>query len=117
MNSLIERIKVWFAMRKADRELTRAIVKALKLYEDHNKRYYVLPDTHHKLRVFSWSELKQMKKQGLFSAHCKEPDFIRESFYFTPSRIDGEFLSSTLQKRKRDMWHEYYKLYRMTKGR
>lgn len=113
MKDLIERIKVWFAMRKADRELTRAIVKALKLYEIHNKRYYVIPDTHHKLRVFSWTELKQMKKQGLFSAHCKEPDFIRESFYHTPSRIEGEFMKSGIQEKKRKMWHEYYKAYRM----
>lgn len=113
MKDLIEKIKVWFAMRKADRELTRAIVKALKLYEVHNKRFYVIPDTHHRLRVFSRSELKQMKKQGLFSAKCKEPDFIRESFYFTPSRIDGVFLSSDAQERKRQAWHEYYRAYRI----
>lgn len=113
MENLIERIKIWFAMRKADRELTRAIIKALKLYEVHNKRYYVITDMHHRLRVFSWTELKQMRKQGLFSAHAKEPDFIRESFYFTPSRIDGKFLSSDIQERKRKMWHEYYKAYRM----
>lgn len=113
MKDFIGKVKVWFAMRKADRELTKAIVKALKLYDIHNKRYYVIPDTHHKLRVFSWSELKQMKKQGLFSAHCKEPDFIRESFYFTPSRIDGKHISDEVQSRKRKMWHEYFKAYRM----
>ena len=100
-------------MRKADRELTRAIIKALKLYEIHNKRYYVIPDTHHRLRVFSWTELKQMRKQGLFSSHAKEPDFIRESYYFTPSRIDGTFLSSTAQENKRKLWHNYYKMFRM----
>lgn len=113
MKDLIERIKVWFAMRRADKELAKAIVKALKMYEVHNKRYYVIPDTHHRLRVFSWSELKQMKKQGLFSNKCKEPDFIRESFYYTPSRIEGEFMKSDTQMKKRKMWHQYYKAYRM----
>lgn len=113
MKDLIRRIQFWFAMRKADKELTRAIVKALKMYEDHNKRYYVMPDTHHKLRVFSWSELKQMRKQGLFSAHAKEPDFIRESFYYTPSRIDGGFMKQSTQEMKRKMWHNYYKMFRM----
>lgn len=113
MKDLIRRIQFWFAMRKADKELTRAIVKALKMYEDHNKRYYVMPDTHHKLRVFSWSELKQMRKQGLFSAHAKEPDFIRESFYYTPSRIDGDFMKQSTQEMKRKMWHNYYRMFRM----
>lgn len=113
MKDLIRRIQFWFAMRKADKELTRAIVKALKMYEGHNKRYYVMPDTHHKLRVFSWSELKQMRKQGLFSAHAKEPDFIRESFYYTPSRIDGDFMKQSTQEMKRKMWHNYYRMFRM----
>ena len=113
MKDLIRRIQFWFAMRKADRELTRAIVKALKLYEVRNKRYYVIPDTHHRLRVFSWAELKQMKKQGLFSPKCKEPDFIRESFYYTPSRIDGDFMKDSTQDKKRKAWLEYYKVYRL----
>lgn len=100
-------------MKKADRELTRAIIKALKLYDVHNKRFYVIPNTHHRLKVYSWSELKQMKKQGLFSSKCKEPDFIRESFYYTPSRIDGDYLSDKSQERKRKAWREYFKAYRM----
>lgn len=106
-------LKVWFAMRKADRELDKAICTAMRMYGIHNKRYYVIPDTHHRLRVFSWSELKQMKKQGLFSSRCKEPDFIRECFYFTPSRVDGRPVSEELMKRKRKSWHEYYRAYRM----
>ena len=113
MKNLITRIHMWFEMRKADKELNKAARTAWDMYRIHNKRFYVIPDTHHQLRVFSWSELKQMKKQGLFSSQCKEPDFIRESFYFTPSRIEDTELTFEVKLKKRKMWHEYYKAYRM----
>ena len=113
MKNLITKMKTWFALRKADMELNKAARLAWDMYRIHNKRYYVIPDTHHQLRVFSWAELKQMKKQGLFSAKCKEPDFIRESFYFTPSRIQETELTFEVKLQKRKMWHTYYKAYRI----
>lgn len=113
MKKLFKKIKEWYHVIKAERELSNAVDKALELYRIHNKRYYVIPDTHHRLRVFSWSELKAMKKQGLFSAKCKEPDFIRESFYFTPSRITNDLLSKQAEEKKKKAWIVYYKAYRM----
>lgn len=109
---MIQKIKFWFAMRKADSELRRAVIMADKLYLAHNKRYYVIADYTHRLRVLSWSELKQMKKQGMFSSAVKEPDFIRESFYYTPSRL-GEYMKPESKEKKRRLWHTYYKAYRL----
>jgi hypothetical protein len=81
MKDLIKRIKRWFALRQANKELTDAILQAEALFRMYNKRYYVIADYRHQLRVFTYSQLKQMKKQGLFSATVKENDFINESFY------------------------------------
>ena len=100
-------------MRKANKELTNSILVAEQMFRTQNKRFYVIPDAKHRLRVFSWAELKQMRKQGLFSNHVKEIDFIRECFYFTPSRIDKMFMTPGTKEKKRKAWIEYYKLYRM----
>ena len=111
--SIISKVKAFLAERKMDKELTDAVLVAEQLYRTHNRRFYVIPDNNHKLRVFSWSQLKQMKKQGLFSSNCKENDFINESFYYTPSRIDGMYMKPELKEKKRKMWHTYYKAYRL----
>lgn len=103
---------MFLARLKADRELTKAVIEAEEMYRIHKKRFYVIPDTKHRLRVLSWTELKQMKKQGLFSSKVKEPDFIRESFYYTPSRF-GEFMRPETKDKKRSMWWQYYKAYRL----
>lgn len=113
MKNLVKRIKRYFALKKAEKELSKAIAKAESLYKSGNRRYYVIPDTNHHLRVFSWSELKKMRKQGLFSTNAKEPDFIRESFYFTPSRIDASHMKPEVKIRKKKAWLNYYELYRM----
>lgn len=113
IKSIIGKVKAFLAKRAMDKELTEAILVAENLYKKYNKRFYVLPDTHHRLRVFSWSQLKQMKKQGLFSSKCKENDFIKESFYYTPSRIDGMHMRPDVKEKKRKMWHTYYRAYRM----
>ena len=113
MKNLITRIRMWFEMRKADKELNAVARYAWNMYKTHNKRYYVIPNTHHQLCAYSWSELKWMKKMGLFSPKCEEPDFIRESFYFTPSRIEDTEHAFEVKPKKRKMWHEYYKAYRM----
>ena len=63
MKDFIKRIKRWFALRQANKELTDAILQAEALLRMHNKRYYVIADYQHQLRVFTYSQLKQMKKQ------------------------------------------------------
>lgn len=113
MKDLLKKIKRHFLIRSAKKELADAILRAEAMYRANNRRYYVIPDIHHKLRVFSWSELKQMRKQGLFSNHVKESDFINESFYYTPSRIDGMFMLPETKEKKRKAWLEYFKAYRM----
>lgn len=112
MDNIIKKIKMFFVMKKAEKELAEAIKLADAQYRTHNRRFYVIPDTKHKLRVFSWSQLKQMRSQGLFSSHCRENDFVIESFYYTPSRF-GEFIKPNLKERKRKQWLEYYKAYRL----
>ena len=113
IKEIIFKVKMFFKLRKAHKELDDAIILADNMYKEHNRRFYVLPDMHHKLRVFSWSQLKQMRAQGLFSGKVTEPDFIRESFYYTPSRIDKMFLKPETKDKKRKTWLEYYKAYRM----
>lgn len=113
MKELIRRIKLWFAMRKANAELRDAILEAEALFRMYNRRYYVIADYRHQLRVFTYSQLKQMKKQGLFSSTVKENDFINESFYYTPSDKVCTFMKPETKERKRKAWLEYYKAYRL----
>lgn len=113
MKDLFRKIKVWFALRKADKELREAILRAEAMFRLYNKRFYVIPDTHHQLRVFSYAQLKQMKKQGLFSPKVKESDFIDESFYYTPSNTNGLYMNPKTKEKKRQMWKAYYKMYRL----
>jgi hypothetical protein len=54
-----------------------------------------------------------MKKQGLFSATIKENDFINESFYYTPSDKNCQYMTPQTKEKKRKMWIAYYKLYRL----
>lgn len=113
MKKFIHSIKKLIARWKAEKELDKAVTKAVRMYEANHKRYYVIPDTHHMLRVFSWSELKQMKKRGMFSAKVKEPDFIRECFYYTPSRFGNDGINREKKVQKRKAWLTYYTAYRM----
>lgn len=113
MKKLFQRIKTWFALRGANKELTDAILQAEAMFRLYNKRFYVVADFHHRLRVFSYTQLKQMKKQGFFSAKVKENDFINESFYYTPADKNTPHLSPQTKDKKRKMWLAYYKLYRL----
>lgn len=113
MKDFIKKIKVWFELRKANKELTDAILQAESLFRMNNRRYYVVADFHHRLRVFTYAQLKQMKKQGFFSAKVKENDFINESFYYTPSSTDCQFMTPKTKDKKRKLWLAYYSMYRM----
>lgn len=113
MKELIRKIKVWFALRRANKELTEAILLAEECFRRGNKRFYVIPDFKHRLRVFTYAQLKQMKKQGFFSANVKENDFINESFYYTPSDRNCQYMTPQTKEKKRKQWLEYYKKYRL----
>lgn len=113
MGNLIKKVKFFFVKRKADNELTNAILVAEQMFKQNNTRYFVLPDMKHNLRVFTWTQIKKMRQQGLFSPEATEVDFIRESFYFTPSRIDKTYMKPETKDKKRKMWWEYYKAYKM----
>ena len=113
MKSWFRKLQSFWLIRKAHKELDEAIILADGLFRTHNKRFYVLPDTKHRLHVLSWSQIKSMRLQGIFSNHAKEPDFIRESFYFTPSKVDKEFMRPETKEKKRSQWIEYFKAYRL----
>ena len=113
MGNLIKKVKFFFVKRKADNELTNAILVAEQMFKQNNTRYFVLPDMKHNLRVFTWTQIKKMRQQGLFSQEATEADFIRESFYFTPSRIDKTYMKPETKDKKRKMWLEYYMAYKM----
>jgi hypothetical protein len=115
MKKFIKKVKEWFAIRKANKELDDAIIAAEAMFKMTGKRHYVIADNKNRLRVFTWSQLKQMKKQGLFSATVKENDFIKESFYYTPCSLDHTYtyMNSETKDKKRKMWIAYYKAYRM----
>lgn len=113
MKRLFRKLKMWFAIMKANMELDDAIIEAERCFKEYNKRFYVIPDMKHRLRVFSYSQLKQMKKQGLFSSTVKENDFINESFYYTPSDKTCLYMTPQTKEKKRKMWIAYYKKYRL----
>lgn len=106
MKKIFKRIKAFFILLQAERELSKAITVATRLGKQHNKRYYVIPNARHQLRVYCWSDLKQMRKQGMFSSHANETAFINESFYFTPNRF-GDKLSPEKIKAKKKAWLNY----------
>lgn len=113
MKKLIKKVKEWFAIRKANKELDDAIIAAETMFRMTGKRHYVIADNKNRLRVFTWSQLKQMKKQGLFSATVKENDFIKESFYYTPYSLEHTYMKPETKDKKRKMWIAYYKAFRM----
>ena len=106
MKKFIKKVKVFFALVQADIELKKATKLADKKFKDYGKRFYVIPNVNHKLIVQSWSQLKKMRKQGLFSAHANEKAFINESFYYTPNRF-GKFISKEQMVKKRKYWRYY----------
>lgn len=106
MKTTISKIKSFFVLLYADWQLHRAIKVANQKHQKFQKRFYVVPDARHKLVSRSWSDLKKMRKAGLFSAHASESSFILESFYYTPNKF-GQSLAKQQQKKKRKAWLNY----------
>lgn len=113
MKNFIRKIKESFAVFKADRELDKAIHKAWMKCEENNRRYYVMPDTKHRLCVLSWTDIKRLKEQRVFNQFVTEADFIKESFFYTPSKVTEPGMSAEKEYEKRKMWHAYFKAFRM----
>ena len=106
MKKIFRKIKAFFILRRADKELRTIIKKADQLHKNHNKRFYVIQNSKHELIVLSWSQIKQMRKQKIFSTHADEKAFISESFYYTPNRF-GDRLSAKKINAKRKAWLNY----------
>lgn len=100
-------------MRKADKELDEAIHKAWELCEENDRRYFVIPDDRHRLRVLSWKEIRALMHQGVFNRFVTEADFINECFYFTPKKATDPVVSRETENRKRKEWRRYYRACRM----
>ena len=96
---ITRRIRAFFILMKADKELKKAINKADKLNLENGIRYYVIPDYRH--------ELKRMRKSGMFSNRATQTDFIMESFYYTPDRFGNGGLTDRQKKQKRRAWLNY----------
>lgn len=104
---ITRRIRAFFILMKADKELKKAINKADKLNLENGIRYYVIPDYRHELKVYSWSDIKRMRKSGMFSNRATQTDFIMESFYYTPDCFGGGKLTRMQMKGKRRAWLNY----------
>ena len=113
MKKFIKKVKEWFAIRKANKELDNAFITAEAMFKMTGKRHYVIADNKNRMRIFTWSQLKQMKKQGLFSATVKEADFIKESFYYTPYSLDHTYMKPETKDKKPKMSLAYYRAFRM----
>lgn len=105
--SITKRIKAFFILLKADRELKKAIKKANMMNKGKRTRYYVIPDYHHKLKVCNWSDIKRMRKSGMFSNKVTQTDFIMESFYYTTDRFGNGGLTEKQKRQKRRAWLNY----------
>ena len=108
---LFSRIKQIIKFAKADYELRKAIIEAENKSKHFGVRYYVLPNHKHRLISRSYGELKRMRKQGIFSAHCTIKDFTLESFYYTASKYEPP-ISKQAKKHKREAWLKYVATYR-----
>ena len=81
--NMTKRIKAFFILMKADRELKRVIKQADRLYLKNGRRYYVLPNLRHELHAYCWADIKRMRRAGMFSNRATQRDFLFESFYHT----------------------------------
>lgn len=106
MRTIFRTIKTFFILLKVDIQLRYAIRKADRKHKQRGCRFYVIPNFNHQLISRSWSEIKQLRKQGYFSAHASENEFILESFYYTPNRFN-QALSDKQKKKKRSSWLNY----------
>ena len=104
---ITRRIRAFFILMKADKELKKAINKADKLNLENGIRYYVIPDYRHELKVYRWADIKRMRKSGMFSNRATQTDFIMESFYYTPDRFGNGGLTDRQKKQKRRAWLNY----------
>lgn len=104
--NIIKKIKSFFILLRADIQLRYAIREADRKYRLRKCRFYVIPNFNHQLITRSWSEIKQLRKNGYFSPHAGEGHFIMESFYYTPNRF-GLSLSDSQRKKKRLSWLNY----------
>ncbi|MDR0973799.1 MAG: hypothetical protein LBM61_07455 [Prevotellaceae bacterium] len=101
MKRLFKKIKAHIYFAGADYQLFVAIRTAKKVSKQcEGKRYYVVPNSRHKLVIRNWDQLRLMKKKKLFSFHCTEANFIRECFYFTGC-------TKAVREKKRKMWLNY----------
>lgn len=105
--NMTKRIKAFFILLKADRELKRAIQKAEAMYLRTGRRYYVLPNARHELHAYSWPDIKRMRQAGLFSNRARQTDFITESFYYTCGQWGEGSLTPMRRKQKRRAWLNY----------
>lgn len=105
--NIIQRIKAFFILLKADRELRRAIRLADEKYHQNGRRYYVIPNTRHELKAYSYADIKRMRRAGLFSTHATQTAFLHESFYYTPDQFGTGSLTPMQRKQKRRAWLNY----------
>lgn len=104
--NILKKVKTFFILLRADIQLRYAIHEADRKHKIRECRFYVIPNFKHQLITRSWSEIKQLRKNGYFSAHAGEEQFIIESFYYTPNRF-GLSLSENQRKKKRLSWLNY----------
>ena len=104
---IAKRIRAFFTLLKADRELRKAVKEADRKHSKDGCRYYVIPDTRHRLRAYSWADIKRMRAAGMFSRLARQPDFIFESFYYTPGRYGHGGLDKRRMEQKRRAWLDY----------
>ena len=104
---IVKRIQAFFILMKADRELKQAIRQADRMHLRTGHRYYVLPNTRHRLHAYCWADIKRMRRAGLFSNRATQKDFLFESFYYTPGQFGEGALSAQRRKQKRRAWLNY----------
>lgn len=104
---IVKRIRAFFILLKADRELKRAIRQADRLHLRTSRRYYVLPNTRHELHAYSWADIKRMRRAGMFSNRATQRDFLFECFYHTPGQWGEGALPPIRRRQKRRAWLNY----------
>lgn len=107
LKNIYKKFSSFFVLLNADIKLRRAIKKAEMLHDRDKKRYYVIPNLKHDLIVVNWAQIKQMRKNKIFSNRAKQPDFIHESFYYTGDSYGTGKLSAKSKKNKRKAWLNY----------
>lgn len=85
---------------------------AEKAHQEHNSRYFVLPNAEGKVRliVTDRDNFRGLKQKGYVDASVKMDDVKRRAFYYTADAADKGSMSEQSRRSKQLEYYEWYSM-------